>query len=155
MQAKDLKYITGGYELIDQIKPLWESLNKHHVEVSPYFAGFYQEYMFAERKKIFEREQLVKIYVEIVCDSKEGTPLGYCIASIDKNHAGEIESIYIVQHHRREGIGHQLITHSLGWLDAEKVQSKSVAVTYGNEQAFAFYERYGFYPRFTMLKQKN
>ena len=43
---------------------------------------------------------------------------------------------------------------ALAWMDEKGAVKKVVAVAAGNEQAFNFYERYGFVPRKTVLEQQ-
>jgi ribosomal protein S18 acetylase RimI-like enzyme len=41
----------------------------------------------------------------------------------------------------------------LAWMDENGTVTKIVEVAAGNEQAFGFYNRYGFFTRKTVLKQ--
>ena len=47
----------------------------------------------------------------------------------------------------------EALEQDLAWLEAQAVQDKTVAVAVGNERAFSFYARFGFYPRLVVLKQ--
>jgi len=51
------------------------------------------------------------------------------------------------------GVGDALMRKALAWMDKQGAVDKIVEVGVGNEQAFGFYSRYGFYPRKTVLKQ--
>ena len=44
---------------------------------------------------------------------------------------------------------------ALEWLDKMKVKETIIAVGDGNEEAFKFYEKFGFYPRVTILTKKK
>lgn len=81
--------------------------------------------------------------------------IGYCISSIDQKHIGEIESIFVDEEFRHQGFGHHLMQKALAWMEKEQVKSKIVGVVYGNESAFPFYARYGFFPSATILRQKK
>jgi hypothetical protein len=47
------------------------------------------------------------------------------------------------------------MNRALTWLDLQDVHTKVIAVAVGNERVYTFYERFGFYPRLVMLKQKD
>ncbi|MEJ5310168.1 MAG: hypothetical protein WHX52_10370 [Anaerolineae bacterium] len=46
-----------------------------------------------------------------------------------------------------------LMQHALDWMYARSVPIKRVLVAAGNEEAFGFYARYGFWPRHIVLQQ--
>ena len=71
---------------------------------------------------------------------------------MDKDNTGEIDSIFVLQGYRF-GIGEQLMQKGLQWMDEMGAEKIVVNVAAGNEQAFGFYEKHGFYPRRTMLEQ--
>jgi ribosomal protein S18 acetylase RimI-like enzyme len=54
--------------------------------------------------------------------------------------------------YRKLGLGDQLMKHAMHWLDEQKASSRMVSVAEGNEDVFPFYQRYGFYPRKTLLE---
>jgi diamine N-acetyltransferase len=39
-------------------------------------------------------------------------------------------------------------------MDEHGAERKIIGVAVGNEEAFGFYEKFGFYPRVTILRQK-
>jgi ribosomal protein S18 acetylase RimI-like enzyme len=79
--------------------------------------------------------------------------VGYCISSIDEEKTGEIESIFVDAAYKGMGIGDPFIKKALIWMEREGTVAKIVEVGAGNEQAFGFYEKYGFLPRKTVLRQ--
>ena len=81
--------------------------------------------------------------------------IGYIISTINEKNVGEIESLFIHDQYRGAGIGENLLDCALTLLDERKVQSKVVNVAYGNEDAFGFYAKHGFFPRATRLIQKE
>ena len=93
------------------------------------------------------------MYKIAICDDEVQICAGYCISSVDKNNTGEIDSIFVLHSCRGLGIGEQLMQKGLQWMDEIGAEKIVVNVAAGNEQAFGFYERYGFYPRRTMLEQ--
>jgi ribosomal protein S18 acetylase RimI-like enzyme len=68
---------------------------------------------------------------------------------------GEVESLFVDAAYRSEGIGSALVTRGLAWMDSFGVVRKQVSVSDGNEAAWEFYRKFGFYPRMTVLEQKT
>jgi ribosomal protein S18 acetylase RimI-like enzyme len=85
----------------------------------------------------------------------KSTPAGNCVSAATAEGVGEIESIFVAAEFRGQGIANELMRRALDWLDAQGVHTKIIAVAVGNERAYAFYERFGFFPRLVMLKQKD
>lgn len=146
-----IDYITGGMELLDAIGPLWEKLNAHHAERSLHFAADYAVRTYAERKAGL-LQKAGDLYVELARDTATGHDAGYCISLVTED-AGAVESIFIEADYRGQGIGDTLMRHALDWMGGHNVTMKRVVVATGNEQAFRFYERYGFQPRHIVLQQ--
>jgi ribosomal protein S18 acetylase RimI-like enzyme len=154
MSLKNIAYITGADELLDDIQSLWEGLNQHHESVSPHFKGDFQTYTFAQRKaKLLKKNQNGKLRIEIAQVDEQS--VGYIIAAIHEGGVGEIESIFIQDDYRCQGIGNELMRRVLAWMDNARVHQKIIDVAVGNENAFDFYARFGFFPRITILKQKG
>jgi len=144
-------YITGLMELLDAVGPLWEKLNAHHAERSPHFAEDYAVRTYAERKAGL-LQKAGNLYVELARDTQTGRDIGYCVSLVTED-AGVVESIFIEADYRGQGIGDTLMQHALDWMDGHNVPMKRVVVAVGNEEAFRFYERYGFQPRHIVLQQ--
>ena len=150
-----IDYITGGTELLDAVGSLWEKLNKHHAERSPYFAAEHLQMTYAERKAYFQTlAQSAELRVDLAQDSEIGRYVGYCV-SARTGEAGVVESIFIEADYRGQGIGDALMQHTLAWMDDHNVSIKRVVVAAGNEEAFGFYARYGFRPRHIVLQQQS
>ena len=66
---------------------------------------------------------------------------------------GELDSIFIEESYRLQGIGMTLISRAIAWLDAYGAIRKRVSVANGNGEALEFYRKFGFYPRMTVLEQ--
>jgi ribosomal protein S18 acetylase RimI-like enzyme len=140
----------GGVELLESIRPLWEELNNLHAAKSPFFGDDYRAFTFEVRKKTLEEKATkgnlrISIYVE-----KGDKIVGYCIASID-GAEGEIDSIYVKKEKRRSGVGKILMEDCLEWLKENGSERIKVVVVYGNEETFAFYKKFGLFPRATTL----
>ncbi len=150
----NIRYIPGDVKLLDDIKELWEALNEHHKKKSLHFKEFYNTFSFDTRKAdLTKQAQKKHMQVVIAFDDEVQICAGYCISSVDNDNTGEIDSIFVLQSYRGFGIGEQLMQKGLQWMDEMGGEKIVANVAAGNEQAFGFYEKYGFYPRRTMLEQ--
>ncbi|MDD5067096.1 MAG: GNAT family N-acetyltransferase [bacterium] len=142
-----------GKDRLEEIKPLWEKLNKVHLRDSRYFREHFRTFTFGKRCESFRETAPEDIRIEVLEDDK-GIKLGYCISTIEKK-TGEIDSLYIEESCRGRGFGKQLIMHAVEWLKKKGCTQIRVAVAEGHESVFGFYEKMGFYPRLTYLQMKS
>lgn len=151
----EIKYITGDQLLLDRIHPLWENLNQHHQSISTYFADGFADFSF-EIRKAYLLEEAAKgaLQIDIAIDDTD-RDVGYCISTAVPGGKGELESIYVESDCRQLGIGRKLLERAMDWFKKFDLNEIIVEVAHGNEQAFSFYEEFGFYPRKTVLKQKR
>ncbi|MCL2323934.1 MAG: hypothetical protein FWC47_17735, partial [Oscillospiraceae bacterium] len=74
----------GDIAILDEIKELWEELNKHHLEKSPYFKHHFENYTFEKRKEsIIKEAKNGKILVIIAYDNNK--KIGYIVSSVKTN----------------------------------------------------------------------
>jgi GNAT superfamily N-acetyltransferase len=147
-----LRHKVGGLELLPVIKPLWERLNQMNVERSLHFGELHRNLSFEERMRAVHRKGSSGMArVEVVLDGA-GAPIGYCVATIDPEYNGEVDSIYVVEGERDEGLGGELLDGAIDWMRAFPVQRTFLSVTVGNFDAPRFYERHGFRPRNTIYE---
>jgi ribosomal protein S18 acetylase RimI-like enzyme len=139
---------------ITVIKPLWEKLNQIHYQDSIYFKDHYKNFTFKKRAEKFIKMNDDDILIETAME-EDSMIAGYCITTISGDKAGEIESIYIEERCRGKKIGERLIKNSLQWLKNKKASTVGLAVCYGHESVFPFYEKFGFYPRTTRLELRE
>ena len=140
--------------MLDQIQSLWKQLNQHHAAHSPYFAVEFRRHQFSERKtKLLKKYADGQLRVDLA--QSQGRSIGYLVSGVTAEGDGEIESIFVEAAFRGQGIADKLMRRGLAWLDEQGVHTKLVAVAAGNEPVYTFYERFGFYPRLVMLKQKD
>jgi diamine N-acetyltransferase len=151
----NVTYVSGNARMIDKIKPLWEELNIQHLSYSPYFKDYYKALTFEDRKRAILLRAGLKgdVRVDLACDGEQ--LVGYCVSSIDRQLTGEIDSIFVTLPNRGQGIGTTLVDKTLEWLKNKSARKIIVSVAVGNEQAYVFYEQFGFYPRRTLLEQKK
>lgn len=134
---------------LSQIRPMWEELNKIHGKLSTYFKNHFESFSFEERQK----QLLKKTYIAAFVARIENLNIGYCIASIE-NGIGEIDSIYIDQKYRNQSIGESLLSEAEIWLNSKEIDKVRICVAEGNESVFNFYNKQGYYQRFTVLEKK-
>ncbi|WP_055668639.1 GNAT family N-acetyltransferase [Desnuesiella massiliensis] len=150
-----IQYVNGSIELIDFVGPLWTKLNHHHKNNSKHFSERYERNTFEERKKgLLEKAKDGKMKIFLCKDIKNNIDIGYCISTVDNKNVGEIDSLYVEPEYRKLGIGDALMNQGLAWLEHNKVSTITIGVASGNEKAFGFYEKYGFYPKATILSRK-
>jgi ribosomal protein S18 acetylase RimI-like enzyme len=151
----NVTYVSGNARMIDRVASLWEDLNKQHLSLSPYFKDYYRALTFEDRKRSIQQRAIGgEIRVDLALNDS-GQPIGYCITSIDQTLTGEIDSIFVNPQCRGQGIGTALMEKALDWLRVKGAKKTFVSVAVGNEQAYVFYEQFGFFPRRTLLEQKK
>ena len=146
----NIHYVFGKEDLLDCVKPLWQELNKLHLDQSPCFKDFYASNTFETRKAaLLSTARKGQLSIILACDA--APVVGYCIASTVGN-TGEIDSIFVSSGYRKMGIAGHLMDKALSWLKERKPKNMVVKVSAGNEKVFGFYARYGFYPCLTELQ---
>jgi ribosomal protein S18 acetylase RimI-like enzyme len=149
---EDVAFVTGGAELLATVGPLWEELREHHAKASKDFSHEIRAKTFRQRtEELLENAGAGLLRVDIAY-SAEGA-VGYCVATLKEDLSGEIDSIFVKEDHRSQGIGSHLMLRALEWLDLLGCEKKTLSVVYGNEKALDFYREFGFYPRRIVLEQ--
>jgi len=149
-----IEFLEGDGNLLARVEPLWVKLNQHHAAYSAHFADWFARRTFAQRRASLCDKTHVALRVDLVKEAEAGQTVGYCVASVSEARVGEIDSLYVEPAYRGQGIGDSLMKRALAWLDSQGVTAKQLGVAVGNERVLAFYARYGFYPRLTILLQK-
>ena len=127
---------------IDEIAPMWSRLNEFHKTLDAAINKQARTGTWAERRS----ELLTKcahgslLQVALVGDAQ----VGYCISSVSKEGVGEIDSLYVEPHIRKQGIGTQFVETALAWLSRQGCDNIKLWVHPGNTEAIAFYWRFGF-----------
>ncbi len=144
-----MKIIIIEKNEISRIQPMWDELNKLHGQLSAHFKDHFKTFTFDDRVKQFQDRDSILIFAA----KTESGLIGYCIVSV-KGKVGEIDSVYISPQYRGEGIGEKLINNAESWLKTQNIIKIHIAVAQGNEAVFPFYNKHGYYPRFTVLEKK-
>lgn len=143
----NFEYISGGTELLDDIAHLWTNLNQLHANVSPYFFGVFENRVFNDRKKeLLAKAQSEKLRIDIVKTKDNSNVIGYCVSTAKIKGQGEIDSIFVEEQYRHQGVARQLMNSALEWMNSLEVTRKTILVAFGNDKALAFYKKFGFRP---------
>jgi ribosomal protein S18 acetylase RimI-like enzyme len=148
----NINFFTFVPSELPKIKKLWEKLNAVHLSESRHFQEHYRTFTFEKRCEKFLEMSPENIRIE-VATADESEPVGYCISTFER-HVGEIESLYLEPEIRKNGIGGRLVENAIAWLKANGCEKIQVSVAEGHESVFRFYEKFGFYPRLTILQWK-
>jgi ribosomal protein S18 acetylase RimI-like enzyme len=137
---------------LELISDMWKKLIHHLQSKSKYFPMDYQHLLFETRKDQLKNiAESGKLRLDIVKDGENY--LAYSVSSI-VDEKGSIDSLYVDKQHRNEGIGNELMKRTLNWMELNDVPNFEILVSYGNEDALKFYEKYNFYPKHLILKKK-
>ena len=143
-----IEYTETDQQGLDLIGVLWQKLVEYHKARSQHFSGHYAKITFDLRKKeLLEKSRKGPLRIDLARDVNSGELVGYCVSTISGDRQGEIDSIYTEPDYRQSGIGDNLMKRALRWMDDLSVTKKILVVGAGNEEVFAFYSRYTFYPR--------
>ena len=130
-------------------------LNEYHHTKASHFRTHYERMTFEDRKLHFcHLHESGQLRLDLALDTTTGMYVGYCVSSLSADKKGEIESLSVDRAYRSAGIGTALVTRGLAWMDSCGTVRKQVFVSDGNEAAWAFYRKFGFYPRMMLLEQK-
>ena len=155
MKTAGIEYEEGGVEKLEIIKPLWEKLNLYHLKKATNFKEHYEQLSYEVRiKSIVEKSLTGNVAVLLAKDMATGAYIGYCICTEERDGTGEIESLFVDESYRGMGIGERLMEKALAWLASMGTKSYKIVVAEGNEGAFRFYEKFGFYHRSSVLTKK-
>jgi ribosomal protein S18 acetylase RimI-like enzyme len=154
--ALKFAYRVGGAESLDDIRPLWEKLRTHHSPLLSRFAHETPPFIFEPRKQeILAKAVPGKTRVELVSIVSEAVDIAYCVSTVSPGGRGEIDSMFVEEGCRGCGIGSKLVRDALAWMESAGASSKVVTVAYANEEALAFYKRFGFHPGAVLLQQSH
>src|SRR5271165_7516161 len=78
----ELKFVEGGAELLDNVRPLWKKLNALHAEKSPHFADAFAKSTFLQRKAELEHKAITGRLLVILAVTKIGECAAYCVCSV-------------------------------------------------------------------------
>lgn len=149
--------MIGGADLLPRIEPLWCELRDLHSSKSAHFSDDVRDMEFDSRRLgLLEKSFGGHILVQIISLSGTSEPkdVAYCISTVSLNGIAEIDSIYVAEGYRNNGLGGKLVNGAIEWIDEHDIKEVRASVVWGNEEVLPFYERYGLYPRSIVLLRK-
>ena len=137
---------------ITALKPLWEELNRLHLEDSVYFKDHYASFTFEKRMATLLAHDPDDTRITVAFSGTE--PVGYCISTI-LGANGEIESLCLAACARGEGLGRRLVESHVAWMQERGCEKIRVSVSHGHYSALGFYRKLGFRDRLMVLELKD
>ncbi|HEY3379679.1 MAG TPA: GNAT family N-acetyltransferase [Armatimonadota bacterium] len=136
------------------VQSLWERQRAYHGQLASPFAAEVGARVYADRcAELLAKAQQGHFRVELAQDAATEACIGYCITTVTAQAAGEIDSLFVDEAYRGQGIGDALLQRALVWMDELDVRVKRISVAGGNEAVLGFYQRHGFYARSHVLMQ--
>ena len=149
-----ITYSVTGIKDLKKIEPMWKMLTRYLEKQSTLHKSDFQNKVFEDRfAPFFEKTKNGKY--RIVIASKNGIDVGYCVSSITKDSIGEIDSIYLHNDYRKQGVGEHLMNDALRFFDENNTKKEILSVSEGNEDVIQFYGKFGFQTRYYVLKRKK
>jgi ribosomal protein S18 acetylase RimI-like enzyme len=139
----------GGAELLPRVEPLWSQLRTHHAELSPRWGDSLLGMSFEDRRQELLAKSSGGMLVALA--RRQGEDVGYCVSTIAADGTGEVDSLFVVESQRGQGIGRALISATMAWFTERCVSLVAVEIIVGNDAALRFYERRGFAARTVRL----
>lgn len=134
------------------IKPLWEALNRMHLEDSVHFKDHYRAFTFERRVESLLGAAHEGIKITVAFSGTEA--LGYCVSTAE-GASGEVESLFLDESIRGLGIGGTLVESHIAWMRARGCARIRVGVSHGHDLPLDFYRKHGFRERLTVLELKE
>jgi GNAT superfamily N-acetyltransferase len=130
-----------------------EQLHTHHNSRSTYFSGTYPRMTFRERIANYrENAKHGEYRIEVLFTADAATVIGYCIIFREAAH-GKIEVLFVEESYRGQKLGAKLVNSALEWFKLNNIKEIDLTVVHGNE-AVAFYQKMGFFPRSLIMTKK-
>jgi GNAT superfamily N-acetyltransferase len=148
----------GGADLLPRIEPLWCELRDLHSTRSEHFSVMVSDLEFDSRRLgLLEKSSGGHILVQIVsvAETSEQKDVAFCVSTVGLNGIAEIDSIYVAEGFRNNGLGGKLIKGALDWIDEHDVREVRASVVWGNDEVLPFYQRHGLYPRSIVLLRRQ
>lgn len=142
-----------GLDRLETIRPLWVKLNAHHIALAPEFALRRSCRSFDERLREWRDAERLK--VDLVTRVSDQTHVAYCVTTLTAKLDGEIDSLFVDESVRGNGVGSELMRRGLKWLTGRGAKSKLIVVAHGNDTAMRFYARFGFKPNTIHLREPD
>lgn len=147
----------AGVESVEELRPLWEELTRHHLEVASELEALGPARPMADAWAI--RRASIVAWLErpdgfALIAEADGAAVGFALvhgrgpeAIWDSgDRVAELETLVVAPGHRGRGIGTQLMDRVYAELGRGGVEHLTVSVLAPNAEAIRFYERFGMRP---------
>ena len=162
-----MKLTRGTPDGIEELRPLWLELFRHHREVGA-DAGTYtdEDSSWRHRASLYREWLADEPSFVLIARSESGAPLGYALVHVrppddeilDTWEAGplvaELETLVVTAAARGSGVGSALMDGAEEELRRLGVVDYAVGVLEGNDDARRLYESRGFKPQMLRLTQR-
>lgn len=154
--AESPTIVRAGRERIDELEPLWRSLQEHHVALAPTLGGLParspQESWLLRRRKYAAALEDPGAFL-LIAERPRGS-IGYALVSLAEGPSGwdygdrvaDVETLAVAPDARGQGVGTQLMEAVERELVRRGVRTFRVLVIAANEDAIRFYEGRGLVP---------
>lgn len=148
----DIKFTVTDQKDLDSVAPLWKKLVLHHRERSVHFKKRYDKFTWESRRHdlLQKTSDGGNLRIDLAYDGED--LVGYCVSTVTSAKWGEVDSIYIEQGYRKQGVGTRFMETALAWLHEQGAEKWEIGVAAGNEEAVSFYARFGFHPCVIVLR---
>ena len=148
----EFHFEEGSFELLSLCDNLWELFITNQAENAGEMSFGVEEYIRGLRDGgLVKKAKDGKLYVQLVYVDEKQEPIGFCITSLTKDKAGEIEAIYVCDRYQGNKLGGRLLQKAMVWMEQEQAIEQRLVVATGNEKVIGFYTKYGFFPGYTTL----
>ena len=146
----------AGEEVLDELRPLWLALVRHHASVAPEEGPPRSDDEAWRRRRALYGEWIGEedAFVAVARDGRDGRAVGYAFVTLNGAGAtwgrperfGYVESLALLPEARGDGTGRALLRAV--WDEVERVGASEVrlGVLAANAPARGFYEALGFRP---------
>ena len=152
-----LEIVRAGGERIEDLRPMWEALSRHHGEVAPELAAIGErrplEDSWAVRRALYEGLFSEPGTFALIAEFGS-SPVGYALVHIrgpeetwsTGDRVAELETLTVLPESRGRGVGTALVEAVFSELRALGVRQWAVGAIAANADAIRFYERFDLLP---------
>ena len=151
--SQPIQIRSGGPELIELTEPLWQKQKAYHIEIDHISPDVYVGISFEKRMEEI-REKAKSLITVLAEDVGDGGLVGYSLGTVNEKGLGEIDSIFVEEEYRGQGIGTTLIKETLAWMDENNARKIKMHVLDVNQSAYSLYRTFGFEARLVEMIRK-
>jgi GNAT superfamily N-acetyltransferase len=160
--SDDAEIVRGRVEDLHELRPLWLALRTHHHEVAPDLGPVRgDEDTWRRRRAQYEQWLTSDPRNFVLIARRGGRAIGYAFALIADSSSPtwdgdkvilDVETLVVAPEARGAGIGSKLLALMREEVARRGYDRLTLTVVSANRDALRFYEREGFAPAFTILR---